>query len=165
MSDEPTVKAGRVARPHGLDGSFYVAEPVATLLDLGSAVQVAGSSRLIERRAGTDAKPIIRLEGSTNRDDAESLRGEELRVPRREVPALGADEWWTTDLIGLDVVDGQIEVGSIAGVLGLPSCEVLDVTRDDGTHLLVPMIGDAVRTVDLKSRKVDIDLRFLGEQT
>jgi ribosomal 30S subunit maturation factor RimM len=49
-------------------------------------------------------------------------------------------------------------------MLSLPSCEVLEVAREgtDG-DLLVPLVADAVRDVDVDARTIDIDLRFLGE--
>ncbi len=67
--------AGRVGRPHGLDGSFYVTVPRPRLLTLGTEVTVAGTTAPIVRRAGTDARPIVRLQGIDDRDSAEALRG------------------------------------------------------------------------------------------
>jgi 16S rRNA processing protein RimM len=148
--------AGRVGRPHGLDGSFHVVQPRAELLLVGAEV-VADRPRTIERRAGTDAKPILRLEGCHSREDAERLRGQELRVPRAEAPVLGEDEWWVEELVGCRVVDGDREVGVVKAVRALPSCDVLEV--DD---LLVPLIRDAVRAVDVDARRIEIDLEFLG---
>ena len=54
---------GRVGRPHGLDGSFYVTRPRARMLTLGAKVTVAGRSTAIVRRAGTEQRPIVRLQG------------------------------------------------------------------------------------------------------
>ena len=48
--------AGRVGRPHGLDGSFYVTRPRPRLLGIGVAVTVAGRSAEIVRRAGTEQR-------------------------------------------------------------------------------------------------------------
>ena len=48
-------------------------------------------------------------------------------------------------------------------LLALPSCEVLEVDRGDADPLLVPLVSDAVREVDLKRREIDVDLAFLGE--
>ena len=46
----------------------------------------------------------------------------------------------------------------------LPSCEALAVARDDdGGELLVPMVRDAIRSVDVAARRIDVDLSFLGE--
>jgi ribosomal 30S subunit maturation factor RimM len=49
-------------------------------------------------------------------------------------------------------------------VLALPSCEVLEIERPGGEpDLLVPLIQDAVRAVDVDRREIDVDLGFLGE--
>jgi 16S rRNA processing protein RimM len=160
------LRAGVVGRPHGLDGSFHVGEPVAGLLDLGADVRVAGANRRVERVAGHESRLILRLEGCATRDDAQALRGQEILVARDEAPALDEDEWWASDLEGCAVRDGTREVGVVARLLALPSCEVLEVSRrDDPTRpdLLVPLIRDAVRAVDLQRRVIDIDLGFLGE--
>jgi 16S rRNA processing protein RimM len=156
--------AGVVGSPHGLDGSFHVTRPRAELLALGESVMVAGAERVIARRAGTDARPILRLEGCEDRSAAQALRGQELRVPRERGPALEPDEWWAEELEGCAVHDRGRAVGTVARLLALPSCEVLEVTRDDGgAPLLVPLVRDAVRSVDTSAREIDVDLRFLGE--
>jgi len=74
------VLAGLVGRPHGLDGSFYVSQANAPLLELGTQLTVAGEERAIVRRAGTDERPIIRLEGCEDRAGAQALRGGRLEV-------------------------------------------------------------------------------------
>jgi 16S rRNA processing protein RimM len=114
------------------------------------------------RRAGTAEKPILRLEGSTSREDAEALRGLELTVPRDD-SMLGDDEFWATDLAGCVVVDGELEVGFVRRMSALPSVEVLEVDRPDGSELLVPLVRDCVRSIDVPARRIDIDLGFLGE--
>jgi ribosomal 30S subunit maturation factor RimM len=56
-------------------------------------------------------------------------------------------------------------VGVVARLLALPSCEVLEVARHGGgAALLVPLVKDAVREVDLARRMIEIDLAFLGER-
>ena len=60
--------------------------------------------------------------------------------------------------------DGARAVGTVSRLLALPSCEVLEVARADGAgQLLVPLVTDAVRSVDVDARSIDIDLKFLGE--
>jgi 16S rRNA processing protein RimM len=133
------------------------------MLVLGQTVFVAGAERTITRRAGTDQRPILRLEGSSDRNAAELLRGQQLLVPRDRAPELEPEEWWAEDLEGCAVRDGDRAVGTVRRLLALPSCEVLEVARaDDGSDLLVPLVQDAVRSVDIAARDIDIDLRFLG---
>jgi 16S rRNA processing protein RimM len=161
---EHWLHAGVVGRPHGLDGSFHVAEPVAALLELGTEVRLGDARRAIVRLAGHDERPIVRLEGCEDRDAAEALRGQELLVARTEAPELDEDEWWAADLEGCEVRDGDRAVGIVSRLLALPSCEVLEVKRADGApDLLVPLIRDAVRGVDVDGRVIDVDLQFLGE--
>jgi 16S rRNA processing protein RimM len=153
------VLAGRVGRPHGLDGSFHVVGADPELVR--DAYWVAGVRREVVRRAGTSDNPILRLDGSASRDDAEALRGSELLVPREDV-SLEADEYWASDLAGCEVVDGSASIGFVRRMSALPSCEVLEVDRPDGSELLVPMVRDAIRSIDVAARRIDVDMEFLA---
>jgi 16S rRNA processing protein RimM len=125
-------------------------------------VRVAGRERVIDRRAGSDERVIVRLEGCSDRDAAKALRGTTIEHPRDAAPALERDEWWAEDLEGCEVHDGERHVGTVRRLLALPSCEVLEVQRK-GDDLLVPLVADAVRAVDVAARRIDVDLGFLGE--
>jgi 16S rRNA processing protein RimM len=153
-----------VGRPHGLDGGLYVGEPNPVLLEVGSLVHVCGRQARITRRAGSHRRVIVWLEGCSDRAAAEALRGEQLLVSRADAPALDPDEWWAEDLEGCNVHDGGRQVGKVVRMLTLPSCEVLLVHRGSGGgELLIPLISDAVRGVDVERGEIDVDLRFLGE--
>jgi 16S rRNA processing protein RimM len=147
------VSAGSVGRPHGLDGSFYVNDPQHAL-DEGTEVTVAGEPRHIERRAGTDARPIVRIDGVADRDAAAALRGEVLLVDVAEAP-LAEDEWLAADLVGCRI-EG---VGEVVRVLAGPSCDVLEVGPD---AVLVPLVSDAVKRIDRAARVIEVDRDFLG---
>jgi len=154
---ERFLEAGRVGRAHGLDGSFHVTGPRPRLLTLGMPTDLGA----IVRRAGTDERPLVRLEGCETREAAEALHGRPLRVAVHDAPPLGPGEWWAHELEGLAVTDGDRSVGTVRRMLELPSVEVLEVERPDGSELLVPMVSDAVRSLDVAGRRVDVDLGFL----
>jgi 16S rRNA processing protein RimM len=158
------LRAGRVGRPHGLDGSFHVVEPSPLLLEVGARVVVGDRALPIVRRAGDDRRPIVRLEGIEDREAADTLRGQPMLVERAQAPSLAADEWWPEELEGCSVNDRGRHVGTVRRLLTLPSCEVLEVARTGGGEdLLVPLVSDAVREVDPGRREIDVDLSFLGE--
>jgi 16S rRNA processing protein RimM len=164
VPDRGWLRAGTVGKPHGLDGSFHVHDASAQLLNLGESVTIGGVERLIERRAGHDARLILRVQGCSDREAADALRGQELLVARERAPELGEDEWWAEDLEGCAVRDGDRVIGTVRRLLALPSCEVLEVDRgDSGGELLVPLVSDAIRRVDLDRHEIDVDLGFLGE--
>ncbi len=164
MSDAGELAAGRVGRAHGLDGSFYATGPLTRLLLVGATVSVAGRNAEIVRRAGTDARPIVRLDGIDDRAGAEALRGEQLTIAASDAPSLGDGEWWAHELEGCEVLDERgRSLGTVARLLGLPSCEVLEVSRPAGADpLLVPLVRDAIREVDVSARRVEVDAEFLG---
>ena len=137
---------------------------VAPELPAGDGVVfAAGVARRIVRRAGTDERPILRLEGSVSRDDAEALRGVELTIPRDD-SMLGEGEYWAGDLEGCAVFDGDVAVGFVRRMSALPSVEVLEVDRPDGSELMVPLVRDCIRSIDVEARRIDVDLGFLGER-
>ena len=144
--------AGRVGRPHGRDGSFHVRKAQLPLV-VGIAVTVAGVERRIERRAGTDAVPIVRLAGVSDRQAAAALTGELVQVADDRAP-LEEGEWLAADLVGCEVAGA----GTVQRVIAGPSCDVLEL--DDGT--LVPLVSDAIEAIDTASRRIEIDRHFLG---
>jgi 16S rRNA processing protein RimM len=161
---EDWLAGGRVGRPHGLDGSFHVLEPRPGLLRLGVVVRAGGREAEIVRRAGTDERPILRLDGVDSREAAGDLRGVELLVEREAAPPLEEDEWWARDLEGCRVVDGDRELGYVARLVPLPSCEALEVTgAGPDEPFLVPLVRDAVRHVDVAAKVIDVDVAFLGD--
>jgi len=141
------VTAGRVGRAHGRDGSFYV-DGAAFDFPEGSRVSVAGSEHEVVRRAGTDDRPLIRLGGI---DDPNALRGEILLVEEE----LEDDEYLVSDLVGCQIPG----LGRVERVLDAPSCTLLEVGEEG--HL-VPLIGDAVKRVDLVGKIIEVDRDFLG---
>jgi 16S rRNA processing protein RimM len=140
------VTAGRVGKPHGLDGSFYVDTPRHELAE-GTALTVSDSVLRVARRGGTDERPLIRLEGV---DDPRPLRGELLLVEDE----LAEDEWLASDLVGC-TVPGR---GRVVQVVDGESCSVLEL--DDGT--LIPFISDAIERVDTEAGEIRVNEGFLG---
>jgi 16S rRNA processing protein RimM len=143
------VTAGRVGKPHGRDGSFYVEDPDHRLAE-GTTVLLASRAHEVERRAGRDDRPLIRLSGIGDREELAPLRGELLLVDEE----LGEGEWLAGDLVGCEVPG----LGTVRRVLDGPSCDVLEL--DDGT--LVPLVADAVASIDADARRIEVRLEFLG---
>jgi 16S rRNA processing protein RimM len=157
------LSAGRVGRAHGLDGSFYVTGARPRLLELGTEVRIAGRTASIVRRAGTDRQPIVRVHGVDDRASAQALRGQALGVAAADAPPLAEGEWWAHELVDCVVLDGERRIGTVTRMIELPSCEALEVARETGAPLLVPMVKDAIRGVDVAAKLIDVDMAFVGD--
>ena len=138
------VTAGRVGKPHGRDGSFYV-DGATHQLPAGTEVFLGERRLRIDRRAGTDKRPLVRLAGV---EDPGTLRGELLLIEA----ALDEGEWLASELVGR-LVPGR---GRVTRVLDGPSCSVLEL--EDGS--LVPFISDAIRSIE--GGEIHVDEAFLG---
>ncbi len=156
MSDDAAlVPIGQVGRPHGLDGAFVVehASEDERRWRVGATLLVDGVTATIElsRRVG-GGRRAIRL-------DRPAGRGAQLAVHMSELEPPGPDTYYAFQLVGLAVVDEEgRELGSVVEVHPGVANDNLELA--DGT--LVPLIDDAVRTVDLAAGRIVVVRGFLG---
>ncbi len=156
MTDETgVVIVGRVGRPHGLDGAFVVerASEDDRRWQVGAVLLVDGVPATIElsRRVG-GGRRAIRL-------DRQVDRGTELAVPVSELPPPDPDSYYAFQLVGLTVVDEDgSELGRVVEVH--PGVANDNVELEDG--MLVPLVDDAVRSIELDAARIVVDRGFLG---
>lgn len=150
---ERQVSVGRVGKPHGRDGSFYV-EDASHPLSVGLDLTLDGVTSRIERRDGTDERPLIRLAHIGDREQVAQLRDQPLLVPIAEAP-LESGEWLTEDLVGCEVAG----LGPVRRVVGGPSCDLLEVGPD---AVLVPLVSDAIERIDIDAKRIEVNRAFLG---
>jgi 16S rRNA processing protein RimM len=146
------VSVGRVGKPHGLDGSFFVerGSEDAKRFAVGSSLHVDGEPAKIVASKRSGGRPVIRL-------DREAPRGAELAVPRAELPPPGEDEYYEFQLVGLTVEEeGGRALGRVTAVLPGPANDVLEL--DSG--VLLPLVGACVLKVDLVASRILIARGF-----
>lgn len=142
------VAAGRIGKPHGRDGSFWL-DGAAADLNEGDEVHVAGRRAKVLRSEGMDNRPLLKLAGLEDRESVAELRGEQLMVEA----TLADDEWLAGELVGCSVGG----MGEVTRVLAGPTCDLLEL--EDGT--LIPLVSDAVSRVDTDARVIEVDRQFL----
>lgn len=149
---------GRVGRPHGLDGSFFVEGPSerADAFAVGAVVYVDGDPvKIVSSKRGSQSRPVIRLERRVD-------RGAELAVPRETLPDLGDDEYYAFQLVGLAVEEeGGRQLGRVRDVLDYPANDVLEL--DSG--LALPLVEACVRKVDLEGGRIVVAPGFADSES
>jgi 16S rRNA processing protein RimM len=150
---------GAIAGVHGVRGlvrikSFTDApEDVAAY---GPVTDASGSRRfVIEAKGMVRGMVLAHIDGVDDRDVADRLRGTELYVDRDVLPVPGTDEFYHTDLIGLDVEmrDGA-HLGRVKAVQNYGAGDILEVARDDGGIDMLPFTHAVVPEVDLTGRRL-----------
>ena len=145
---------GRVARAHGIRGRVLIAPYNAGSEGLCRARRIWLGEREFEvdRAQRVTQGDLVALRGVGDRDQADALRGEEVRVDRAELPALEAGEMYAIDLIGYQVSDPQ---GTVRGVVeDLEEAGPQDLLRLDG-GTLVPLA--LVTEVQPQARRIVVD--------
>jgi 16S rRNA processing protein RimM len=96
------------------------------------------------------------LEGISDRDAAEGLRGCEILIERAALPAPPEHEYYREDLLGFTVrnVEGVV-LGSVQYFLGLPGSAVMVVQGE--REYAVPAAPPHLRRVDLAQREIEVD--------
>lgn len=146
------IAIGRVGRPHGIDGAFFVEQPSddrrwwqtgATFLAGGTPVEVVAHRT-------SSGRPVIKVEPSVE-------RGAVLEVERDRLPPTEEDEYYAFELVGLAVVEENgRELGKVKAVTPGVANDVLEL--DSG--VLLPMVEECVRRVDLEAQRIEVAQGF-----
>jgi 16S rRNA processing protein RimM len=151
--DAALLAVGRVARAHGIRGRVLVAPYNAESTGLVHVRQLWLSGRQFEvaRVERVNLGYLVALKGVDDRNAADTLRGQEVMVDRRELPPPEEDEIYAVDLIGFEVADAQ---GKVHGVVeDLEEAGPQDLLKLQG-GALVPL--GLVQEVVPESRRIVI---------
>lgn len=165
MADTPKpelVRIGQITAPHGVRGAVRVF-PVTDFPERFTTLRrvlVGGADRPMGVRFRGFVKNlvILELEGVADRNRAETLRGQDLYVPRPEVHPLPEGYYYDFDLIGLDVVDPRGRpIGRLVDVdHNSPANDLYVVETAPGKRCLVPAVRQFVKEIDLAAGRVVI---------
>ncbi|MFI5430569.1 ribosome maturation factor RimM [Rhodococcus sp. KBW08] len=161
---------GRVAKSHGIKGELVVEvrtdEPedrfaVGSVLRGRKPRESTLKSYTVEAARDHSGRLLLRLEGVSDRGDADALRGTLFVIDSSELePSDDPDEFYDHELEGLKVVltDGT-EVGSVIEVLHSAAGELLSIRRTGETsgELLIPFVAAIVTSVSIADGVVVIE--------
>jgi 16S rRNA processing protein RimM len=140
------VRIGKVGRPHGIDGAFFVEQPSEDTRWWRTGASFLANGRRVEVVAHrtSSGRPVIKV-------DPPVERGALLEVERAELPPTDEDEYYAFELVGLTVVEESgRELGTVKAVTTGVANDVLELDSD----VLLPMVEDCVRTIDLDARRI-----------
>ena len=140
------VQIGKVGRPHGIDGAFFIEQPSsddrwwktgARFLAGGQEVEVIAHRR-------SSGRPVVKL-------DTHVERGAILEVDRDALPATEDDEYYAFQLVGLPVLE---ENGRSLGSVKVVSPGVANDVLELDTGALLPMVEECILKIDLEAGRI-----------
>jgi 16S rRNA processing protein RimM len=161
--DRDWVCVAVVAAAHGLRGALKLrcfTEQPEDVAAYGPVFDRDGN-RLFELQVIGPAPGgvLARADGIKDRNAAEALRGIELFVPRSALPPLPPDEFYYSDLEGMEVLrpDGS-RLGVVQSVDNFGAGDVIEVLVEDGRRLSVPFTRETVPSIDLEGHRLVIEV-------
>jgi 16S rRNA processing protein RimM len=174
MSSTPNdlVEVGHVLDAQGVRGQLkvrpYSNDPEALLVAKEIWLIPARSTTLpkdipihfkVESSRFHSGNIVLQLAGVSDRDQALNLKGCVTSVSRADFPELDEDEFYWSDLIGLEVknLQGQT-LGLVEEMLDNGAQSVMAVRSDaNKQQQLIPFVATAIQEVDLEARTILVD--------
>ena len=156
---------GQIVGVHGIKGNCKIrsyAESL-TVFQSDSVVFIATSAGRQKPYEINWIKPhakavLVSFKGVDTRDQAKALIGCELFIEKSRLPDLEEGNYYWFDLIGLDVFGiDQKYLGRLESIIQTGSNDVYVVKKDD-TEILIPALESVVQKIDLKNRRMQVDL-------
>ena len=154
--DREWVCVAVVAGAHGLRGALKLrcfTERPEDVAAYGPVFDQHGRRFELEVIGPAPGGVMARAEGIEDRNAAEALRGTELFVPRAALPELQPDEFYYSDLEGMEALlpDGS-HFGVVHSVGNFGAGDLIDVLAADGRRISLPFTRQAVPSIDLERR-------------
>ena len=159
------IEIGQIVNTNGLKGVVKVnpfTDDISKFEDLKYVyIQLKNELKKvkIEQVRYNKNQVLLKLEGIDSIEEAEKYRNFYLKTEKESQEDLGEDTYYIVDLIGLDVYSDKNEyLGKIEDVFPTGSNDVYVVKDNLGKQILIPATADVVKEVDLKNKKMIINL-------
>lgn len=160
--DDRRILLGQITGAHGIRGDIIVRTHTADPGGIAAYGELTDKDGLKPLRLKivrvTDKGLVARVNGVSDRNGAEALKGRELYVLRSQLPAASDAEYYHADLIGLNAItsDGAA-FGKVIAVQNFGAGDLLEIgTRDGRDSEFIPFTNACVPVVDIKAQTVTV---------
>ena len=146
---------GKIGAARGLDGTVKII-PLTDFegrFDGLEKISVGGKIFHVEEVKHINGQIFMKFTGVDSRESARALTNKFLTVDRKDAAPLDDGEFYTFDIIGCEVFDGDKKLGTVTNVLKTGSNDVFEV---DG-NILIPALKSVVRSIDIAAKKILVD--------
>ena len=162
---EPYLRVGVIASTHGLKGEVKVyptTDDPRRFSDLKRVYLDAGKVYLPLEVTGVKffkKQVILKFREFQDINEVEVYRGRDLLVSREEAVALGENENFIVDLMGMEVwTDEEERLGLLTDVLKTGANDVYVVETEDKKEVLLPAIPSCILEVDTAAGRMTVHI-------
>ena len=154
---EDKIIIGKLGKTRGLDGTLKII-PLTDFegrFDELKKIFVGGKIMSVEKVKHIGGEIFIKFFGVDNREFAKTLTNKFLTVEKKDAAPLEDGEFYTFDIIGCEVFDGEKFFGKVENVLKTGSNDVFQVKGE--REILIPALKSVVKKIDIANKKISID--------
>jgi 16S rRNA processing protein RimM len=161
---DEAVCVGRILGAQGVKGEVRVfsnTDPRENIVSYSPwLIEVDGQVEEIEVNGRLQGKNVIAsLTGIEDRDRAAELVGSKIYILSEQLPKLDCDEYYWSDLIGMEVKSLQAEeLGTIESMMETGASDVM-VLQGDKERLIPFVMDDIVKEIDVVNKQMIVDWR------
>lgn len=161
---EELLRVGRIINVHGIKGEVKILPLTDDINRFYSLKSVFAENKksiiplTIANIRMHKKAVLITFEEITTRNQAEELKGLYLNIKREDAIELSEDQYFITDLIGIEVqsLDGK-KIGMIKDVLQTTSTDIY-VIKTQSKEILVPARKEIFKEIDVNAKKAKADI-------
>lgn len=154
MTSEKLIKVAAIVDAHGIKGEVKLRSFVESEdLLISNLLDSTGKKYLPLKITGTVKNAVIaKIDGVTDRNAAEALKGTELFLPKSTFPELEDGEVYHNQLIGLEVraaADNQ-KIGIITAIYNYGAGDIMEISKNSGDTEMLPFSEQFVSEVNIR---------------
>ena len=158
-----SILIGKIVNIHGIKGEVKVYPYTDDFDNLAKTKKVYLDDKLIK---GYDVKSckviknmlVFKLQGIDSVEVANTFRDKDIFIPKKEISE--EDTYYIEDLIDCEVIDMKSNevIGKVTYVFNTGANDVYEVEKSDSNKVYLPAIKQVIKNVDIKDKKIYVEL-------
>ena len=159
------LEVGQIVNYYGIKGFFKVVpftDDITRFDDL-KTIYIEKNKKLEEKEI-EEVKyhkhlVLLKLKGIDDINDTEQYKNCILKIDRKDAVELPENTYFITDMIGINVyTEEDVLLGTLVDIFPTGSNDVYVVKDELGKQILLPAIGEVIKNVDVKAKKMIVKL-------
>lgn len=161
------LKVGKIVNTHSLRGEVKVISSTdfeGERFEKGNKLLITRGNQLVKEvvvegyRNHKNAL-LVKFEGIDTIEEAEKLKNLQIKIDSEEISELEENEFYFHEIIGCEVFDeNEKSLGEITEILTPGANDVWVIKSEKGKEILIPYIEDVVKKIDVKNKRIDIEV-------
>ena len=159
---ENQIVIGKIVAPHGVRGDIRIlplTDKPEQFLNLKYLLLADGRRLTVKAARFHKRMVLVSCAEIKNMNEAELLRGQEVKIDAKDLPELEEGEFYVADLLGLPVYDEQgTQLGTFKDSLATGSNDVYVIAVPGAKDILVPALKVYVKEINLAEKRIVVNL-------